>query len=452
MEGERTFLSPVLRPVERGDLPRLRDRRDRRAGLEGRTPSRSCVMAFVAIVVGYVVLRLQDVLPLNPAAATAADARTSRSTRRSASRRTRTGRTTRARPARRYLTQMADPRRPQLHLGRDRPGRRHRPHPRPRPAELEDDRQLLGRPDPRRSSTSCCRSPSSSRSSSSGRACPRRSTAGRPSRPSRARQQTIALGPIASQEIIKELGNNGGGFFNANSAHPFENPTPLTNFLEMVAMFAFPFALTYTFGRMAGNQRQGWTIFAAMAAVFLVGAVVAMHGEAAGNPLFPAGVDQALGNMEGKDIRFGAAARRPVRGDHDEHEHRRDQRLARQLPADRRPRPALQHGARRDHPGRHRRRAVRDARHRRHPVGLHRRADGRPDARVPRQEGRELRDEDGDARRPRPRAPASSASPPSPRSPRRAWPGRSTPGRTASARSSTRSAARPATTARPSPA
>ena len=119
-------------------------------------------------------------------------------------------------------------------------------------------------------------------------------------------QQTIAIGPIASQEIIKELGNNGGGFMNANSAHPFENPTPLTNFIEMVAMFAIPFALTYTFGRMAGNQRQGWTIFGAMAAVFLVGAVVAMHNEAVGNPLFPAGVDQALGNMEGKEIRFGA--------------------------------------------------------------------------------------------------------------------------------------------------
>ena len=173
--------------------------------------------------------------------------------------------------------------------------------------------------------------------------------AARPSPPCRARQQTIAIGPIASQEIIKELGNNGGGFLNANSAHPFENPTPLTNFLEMFAMFAIPFALTYTFGRYAGNQRQGWTIFGAMAAVFLVGAVVAMHSEAAGNPLFPAGVDQALGNMEGKDIRFGSAVGGALRRDHDEHEHRRDQRLARQLPADRRARPALQHGARRDH-------------------------------------------------------------------------------------------------------
>ncbi|MFI5226782.1 MAG: potassium-transporting ATPase subunit KdpA [Candidatus Limnocylindrales bacterium] len=120
-------------------------------------------------------------------------------------------------------------------------------------------------------------------------------------------QQTIAVGPVASQEIIKDLGNNGGGFFNANAAHPYENPTPLTNFLIMTAMFAFPFALTYTFGRLAGNQRQGWAIFAAMATVFMVGAVFAMHVEALGNPLYPSGVDQALGNMEGVDVRNGAS-------------------------------------------------------------------------------------------------------------------------------------------------
>jgi K+-transporting ATPase ATPase A chain len=121
-------------------------------------------------------------------------------------------------------------------------------------------------------------------------------------------QQNIAIGPVASQELIKELGNNGGGFFNANSAHPFENPTPLTNWLEMFAILMMPFALTYTFGRYAGNQRQGWTIFGAMAAVLLVGAVVAMNHEYVGNPLFPAGVDQAgLGNVEGVDVRFGSA-------------------------------------------------------------------------------------------------------------------------------------------------
>jgi K+-transporting ATPase ATPase A chain len=120
--------------------------------------------------------------------------------------------------------------------------------------------------------------------------------------------QTIALGPVASQEWIKELGNNGGGFFNANSVHPFESPTPLTNWLELFAMLLAPFSLTYTFGRYAKNQWQGWTIFGAMAAILVIGAVIAMHVEYAGTPLIPAGVDQsALGNMEGKDVRFGSA-------------------------------------------------------------------------------------------------------------------------------------------------
>ena len=86
-------------------------------------------------------------------------------------------------------------------------------------------------------------------------------------------QQSIAFGPIASQEFIKELGNNGGGFLNANSAHPFESPTPLTNWLEMFAILMLPFALTYAFGRYAGNQRQGWTIVGAMALILVVGAV-----------------------------------------------------------------------------------------------------------------------------------------------------------------------------------
>ena len=120
--------------------------------------------------------------------------------------------------------------------------------------------------------------------------------------------QNIALGPVASQEWIKELGNNGGGFFNANSSHPFESPTPLTNWLEIFALLAISFSLTYTFGRYAKSQRQGWTIFGAMAVILLVGALFAMHSEFNGNPLFPSGVDQAtLGNMEGKETRFGAS-------------------------------------------------------------------------------------------------------------------------------------------------
>ena len=120
--------------------------------------------------------------------------------------------------------------------------------------------------------------------------------------------QNIATGPIASQEWIKELGNNGGGFMNANSSHPFENPSALTNWLEIFALLVFPFSLTYAFGRYAGDQRQGWTIFAAMAIVLSIGAVGAMHVEFVGNPLFPAAADQVgLGNMEGKEVRFGSA-------------------------------------------------------------------------------------------------------------------------------------------------
>jgi K+-transporting ATPase ATPase A chain len=119
--------------------------------------------------------------------------------------------------------------------------------------------------------------------------------------------QTLSIGPIASQEAIKELGNNGGGFLNANSAHPFENPTGLSNFLEMFLILLAPFALTYTFGRYAGKQRQGWVILGAMGAILVVGAIFLMHVEANGNQLFPAGVDQALGNMEGKEVRFGSA-------------------------------------------------------------------------------------------------------------------------------------------------
>jgi K+-transporting ATPase ATPase A chain len=124
--------------------------------------------------------------------------------------------------------------------------------------------------------------------------------------------QTIAQGPMASQEAIKELGTNGGGFLNANSAHPYENPTPLTNFLEMLAIFAIGAALTYTFGRMVGDQRQGWALFGAMAVVVVLGVTVAYWAEAGGNPAFDrlgvnmtAASTQAGGNMEGKEVRFG---------------------------------------------------------------------------------------------------------------------------------------------------
>ena len=120
--------------------------------------------------------------------------------------------------------------------------------------------------------------------------------------------QTLAMGPVASQEAIKMLGTNGGGFFNANSAHPYENPTPLTNFLEMLAIFLIPAALCHAFGRIVGDARQGWAVLAAMTVLFVVAAVAAMHFEQQGNPTFAAlGVDPAAGNLEGKELRFGSA-------------------------------------------------------------------------------------------------------------------------------------------------
>ena len=121
-------------------------------------------------------------------------------------------------------------------------------------------------------------------------------------------KQTIALGPVASQEAIKMLGTNGGGFFNANSAHPFENPTALVDFLQMISIFALGAGLTNMFGRMVGQERQGWAIFAAMGLLFLAGVAVLYGSEAHANPLLAAlGVDPSMGNMEGKELRFGIA-------------------------------------------------------------------------------------------------------------------------------------------------
>jgi len=125
-------------------------------------------------------------------------------------------------------------------------------------------------------------------------------------------EQVIAQGPVASQEAIKMLGTNGGGFFGANSAHPFENPNPFTNFLEIFSIFLIPAGLTYTLGRMTGSQHHGWAVFFAMAVLFFAGVATAYWAEARGNPLL-AGVDQKHsaqqpgGNMEGKEVRFGIA-------------------------------------------------------------------------------------------------------------------------------------------------
>ena len=125
--------------------------------------------------------------------------------------------------------------------------------------------------------------------------------------------QTIAQGPVASQEVIKEWGTNGGGFFNANSAHPFENPTPITNLFELFSIFAIGAGLTYTLGRMTGSPAHGWAVWSAMALLFLAGVTVAYWAEAQGNPLYPSTVAQHAttmqpgGNMEGKETRFGIA-------------------------------------------------------------------------------------------------------------------------------------------------
>jgi K+-transporting ATPase ATPase A chain len=121
-----------------------------------------------------------------------------------------------------------------------------------------------------------------------------------------ATTQTLPLGPAASQVAIKQLGTNGGGFFNVNSAHPFENPTPLSDFLELLAILAIPGALCYTFGRMIGDTRQGWALLAVMTVVFVGFLAVCLLSEQAGNPILAKlGVSQPLGNMEGKEVRFG---------------------------------------------------------------------------------------------------------------------------------------------------
>ncbi|AKQ69923.1 Potassium-transporting ATPase A chain [Myxococcus hansupus] len=121
--------------------------------------------------------------------------------------------------------------------------------------------------------------------------------------------QALAQGPVASQEAIKMLGTNGGGFFNANSAHPFENPTPLTNLVQMLSIFAIPAALTYTYGKMAGDTRQGWALLAAMSVLFLAGVAAVYAAESQGNPaVAAAGQVAQMGNMEGKEARFGITA------------------------------------------------------------------------------------------------------------------------------------------------
>ena len=452
MEGERTFLSPVLRPVERAIYRVCGVDETAEQGWKGYTVSRPRRWRSSPSSPATSMLRLQDVLPLNPGGDRRHDA-----------------------GARvQHVGQLRDQHQLAELLRRDRrdlpdPGRRSRSATSPRPRPGLAVAIALVRGLTRRSSTTI------------GnywvdltrgvlyillpiaivgalvlvwQGVPQTWNAPADVTTLEGAQQTIASGRSPPRSSIKELGNNGGGFLNANSAHPFENPTPLTNWLEMFAILIIPFALTYTFGRYAGDQRQGWTIFAAMAAVLVVGAVVAMHAEYVGNPLFPAGVDQAASAT----WRARRSASAPALGGlfvavttgtstgainawHDSF-----QPIAGLVPLFNMELGEIT-------PGRHRRRHVRHARHRRHPGGVHRRPDGRPDARVPGQEGRGLRDEDGDARRPRPgrqhpRLHGARVSV----LPEGTGRVRSTRAPTASARSCTPSRARPATTARRSPA
>jgi K+-transporting ATPase ATPase A chain len=303
MEGERTVLSPILRPVERTVYRVAGIDETAEQGWKGYAVS-VLVMAFVAIVVGYVVLRLQDVLPLNPNGATPQTPdlafNTSVSFETNTNWQNYSGETGAS-----YLSQMM----------------------------ILAVRNFTSAATGLAVAIALVRGLTRRSARTIGnywvdltrgilyillpiavvlavffvwQGMPQTLNAPAAATTLQGAPQTIALGPIASQEVIKELGNNGGGFLNANSAHPFENPTPLTNFVEMLLMFAVAFSLTFTFGRYAGNQRQGWAIFGAMAAVFIVGAVVAMHQQTTGNPLFPAAIDQSLGSMEGNDIRNGS--------------------------------------------------------------------------------------------------------------------------------------------------
>jgi len=189
-------------------------------------------------------------------------------------------------------------------------------------------------------------------------------------------KQTIAVGPVASQIAIKMLGTNGGGFFNANAAHPFENPTALSNFVQMISIFALGAALTNVFGRMVGNPRQGWAILAVMGTLFIAGVTVTYWAEAGGTTALHA-LGLTGGNMEGKEVRFGIVASSLFAVITTAALLRRGQRHARLLHRARRHDSADQHAARRDHRRRRRRRALWHADLCRH-FDLCRGPDGRP--------------------------------------------------------------------------
>ena len=334
-----------------------------------------------------------------------------------------------------YLTQMLGADRAELRFGRDGHGGAGRAHSRLPAHARRDDRQLLGRShaldalhpaaavDRRRVllvSQGVVQTFSPYQTVRlvqpvDVRRRPRLDAAGKPVKDEQgnavtetatAKEQTLAVGPAASQVAIKQLGTNGGGFFNVNSAHPFENPTPLSNFLEMLSILLIPAALCYTFGALVGDTRQGWAVLAAMTSFSSACCGRRVGGEP-GNPLLAGlGVDQAAsemqpgGNMEGKETRFGiansalwatattAASNGSVNSMHDSYTP-----LGGLVPMWLMQLGEVVFGGVGSGPLRHA--GVRDRRR------VRRRADGRPHARVPRQEDRGFRDEDGLARHPR---------------------------------------------------
>ena len=302
-EGERTFLSPVFRPVEAGLY--------RAAGVD-ETREQHWLTYTVAMLVFnaagfllvYALQRFQAVLPLNPAGMSAVAPDLAFNTAVSFA----------------SQHQLAELRRrehdelshadggayhPELRVRRHRHRARHRADPRLCACLGQDRRQFLGRSDARDALRAAA-------------AFVRRALflvwQGVPQNIGpyvdattlEGATQTISQGPAASQIAIKQLGTNGGGFWNANSAVPYENPTPLSNFVEMLFILLIAAALTHTFGRMVKDERQGWALYAAMSIIFLAGVLIAYWAEGAGNPNFAAlGLDPA--NMEGKEVRFGLA-------------------------------------------------------------------------------------------------------------------------------------------------
>ena len=199
-------------------------------------------------------------------------------------------------------------------------------------------------------------------------------------------KQTISIGPVASQEIIKELGTNGGGFFNANSAHPFENPNAWTNIVEIWALLLIPVTSVLAFGRIVGDIRQGRAILAAMGVFLIVGIIVVYWSEASGNPILTAlGVDPSMGNFEGKEVRIRPGDVGVVHHRDERHQHRRGQFDVQLLYAARRHGADVQPSRRLHLAGRRRRGPLRLPGSRGH-LGVHRRVDGRPHARISRQE------------------------------------------------------------------